>query len=42
MKGENKIGIMIKGIGLVYMDKVVWVGICIVDLLDKEIFVECL
>lgn len=37
-KGENKIGIMKKGIGLVYMDKVVCVGIWIVDLLDCEVF----
>lgn len=39
-KGVNKIGIMKKGIGFVYMDKVVWIGIWIVDLLDWDVFVE--
>ncbi|BAL61321.1 adenylosuccinate synthase [Melissococcus plutonius] len=40
IKGDNKIGTTIKGIGPAYMDKAARIGIRIADLLDKEIFEE--
>lgn len=39
-KGANKIGTTRRGIGPAYMDKFARVGIRLVDLLDKEIFME--
>ena len=41
-KGDNKIGTTIKGIGPAYMDKAARVGIRIADLLDRDVFAECL
>jgi adenylosuccinate synthase len=39
-KGANKIGTTRRGIGPAYMDKFARVGIRLIDLLDKEIFLE--
>lgn len=39
-KGANKIGTTRRGIGPAYMDKFARVGIRLVDLLDKEVFLE--
>jgi adenylosuccinate synthase len=39
-KGANKIGTTKKGIGPAYMDKAARVGICISDLLERDVFEE--
>lgn len=39
-KGDNKIGTTKKGIGPAYMDKVGRIGIRMVDLMDKDTFIE--